>query len=175
MFAYAGVKVDPAYARLYPEQGPTSRMFANFHQRLNELFAFMNAKAKSNRHFNAEESRNLIALIEEIEDAQKILKRVGVNFMIGDGYRRVIEACRAFLSESYGSTIPDDVGRVDIAKYEPVFLLPDMEIQLPGRWKNVKLKMVGEGAFAMPIGTPIRSMAQNSRSSGLSAASTRRI
>lgn len=146
---YAGVSVHPAYSRLYPEQGPTSRMFADFHQRLNELFDFMNAKARTNRHFNADESRRLIALIDEIEDAQRILKRVGINFTIGDGYRVVIESCKAFLSESYGSPIPEGFRKIGLEKYEPVFLLPETEIRLPDRWRNVKLKMVGEGAYAI--------------------------
>lgn len=145
---YAGAEVATEYSRLYPQQGKTGRMFASFHERLNELFAFMNAKARSNQHFNADQSRSLLALIDEIEDAQKVLRRVGVNFLVADGYRQVIDGCKDFLAETYGSKIPDGFRKIDITKYEPVFLTPDTEIQLPSRWANIKLKMVGEGAFA---------------------------
>jgi tRNA A-37 threonylcarbamoyl transferase component Bud32 len=146
---YANLQIAAAYTRLYPDHGPSGRMFASFHQRLNELFSFMNIKAKSNRHYNAEESRSLIALFEEIEDARSILKRVGVNFEIAGDYMQVIEACKLFLSETYGSEIPEDFTKIVLMKYEPAFLLPETEIQLPDRWKNVKLKMVAEGAYAI--------------------------
>jgi tRNA A-37 threonylcarbamoyl transferase component Bud32 len=145
---YRGIEVDSSYTRLYPGQGATSRMFANFHERLNSLFVFMNAKARSNRHFNADGSRELIGLIDEIEDARTILKRVGVKFDVGEYYRQIIRTCKPFLMETNGSTIPDDFERINIVKYEPVFLTPDMEIQLPNRWESAQLEMVGEGAFA---------------------------
>ena len=69
---YAAVQVGPAFTRLY---GTTAvdHMFAHFHERLNKHFNFMNYKAGTNGHFNAEDSRQLIALIEEIQEAQEVL------------------------------------------------------------------------------------------------------
>ncbi|MGK5520741.1 protein kinase family protein [Micromonospora sp. URMC 107] len=145
---YASVEVDRAYSRLYPEQGLASRMFAYFHGALNDLFAFMNSKARTNRHFNADESRRLIALMEEIQDARTILRRVGMGFEVTAVYTAVLDYCKTFLSESYGSGIPDDFKRIELVKYEPVFISSETEIRLPDRWKSVKLKMVGEGAYA---------------------------
>ncbi|NMO56059.1 protein kinase family protein [Actinoplanes sp. TBRC 11911] len=146
---YAGVQVSPAYLRLYPEQAPTASVFANLHERLNALFEFMNAKARTNRHFNANESRELLAVIDEIRDCRAILRRLGLDLKVHEYYTQVISDCKAFLSESYGSEIPEDFPRIDLMRYEPVFLLPETVMHIPDRWKSVKLKMVGQGAFAI--------------------------
>lgn len=145
---YASIEVDPAYLRLYPERVAARRMFAHFHCQLNDLFAFMNSKARTNRHFNAEESRQLIALIEDIQDSQKVLQRVGMGFDVRPDYVEIIDYCKLFLAETYGSEIPEDFKKIELVKYEAIFLSSGTEIRLPDRWKNVKLKMVGEGAYA---------------------------
>lgn len=146
---YSGSKVSSDYMRLYPERASTSPIFASLHERLNALFEFMNAKARTNRHFNANESRELIALIDEIRDCRATLKFVGIELKIDEYYTGVIAACKDFLSESRGSEIPEDFRRIDLIKYEPMFLRPDADMQIPDRWKNVKLKMLGQGAFAL--------------------------
>lgn len=145
---YADVEVDASFVRLYPGEGPISRMWASFHERLNRHFDFMNYKAGVNRHFNADESRHLLTLIEEIEDAQQILKRVGTVLVVDEYYEQTMEACRRFLAESYGSTIPDEFDRIRLIKYEPVFTLPDTHIRLAHRQQSYDLKMIGEGAYA---------------------------
>jgi eukaryotic-like serine/threonine-protein kinase len=145
---YAAEQVGPAFTRLYGETA-TDRMFANFHERLNGHFAFMNYKAgASGRHFNAEDSRQLMALIEEIQEAQEVLRLVGTEFVVVDGYRAVIERCREFLVLSGGSPIPEDMPRIDVVKYEPVFLLSETVIRAPERPSNYPMRMVGSGAFA---------------------------
>ena len=75
---YADLQVDAVYTRLYADHGPSSRMFASFHQRLNDLFSFMNGKARTNRHYNADQSRSLIALFEEIES--RVTRRQSRSF-----------------------------------------------------------------------------------------------
>ena len=145
---YADVDVDGAYLRLYPDSGFIGRMCASFHQRLNQHFDFMNHKARGNRHFNAEDSRQLIYLIDEIGDAQQLLKHVAIEFAVGEYYEQVLESCSQFLVEAYGSTIPDEFERVRLVKYEPVFLLPDTHVRMANRRESYELHMIDEGAFA---------------------------
>ncbi len=104
------IEVDPKFVRLYNDLGANGRMFANFHERLNGHFDFMNRKARTNHHFNAEDGRQLIALIQEIRDAQQVLERSGMEFVVADSYRKVLEVCETFLVDSGGSPIPEDLG-----------------------------------------------------------------
>jgi tRNA A-37 threonylcarbamoyl transferase component Bud32 len=144
---YAYIEVDPAFARLYVNLGANSPMFANFHQRLNGHFDFMNRKVRVNRHFNADDSRQLIALIDEVRDAQQVLERAEMSFVISDKYREVLEECATFLVDSGGSPIPEDFQPIELVKYEPVFVMPDIQIHLPERRATVELQMIGSGSY----------------------------
>jgi serine/threonine protein kinase len=73
---------------------------------------------------------------------------VGTEFVVVDGYRAIIERCREFLVLSGGSLIPEDMPRIDVVKYEPVFSLSDMVIRAPERPTSYPMRMVGSGAFA---------------------------
>jgi eukaryotic-like serine/threonine-protein kinase len=146
---YAHAEVSPAFTRLYTEPGARGRMLANFHQRLNDSFGFLNYKAGSaGRHFNAEPSRDLITLIGEIRDAQQILTLVGNELTIDDGYREPLEECETFLLSSGGSPIPEGFGRIELVKWAPVFFLPGTQIQLREHNLTAELKMIGSGSYA---------------------------
>ena len=59
------------YLRLYEDQAPDiQKVFAYFHQQFNYLFEFLNQKNIVNKHYNADESRQLIDLIKEFEEFQ---------------------------------------------------------------------------------------------------------
>lgn len=146
---YANAEVEPEYLRLYPAGEALQRMCAGFHQRLNALFTFMNYKAGSNRHYNADESRELLALIDEIDEATEALGRVGIEFEIADPYASVIDRCRGFLRETNGSAIPEDFPRIKLAKYEAIFAFPSTRIRLRHRDRDLKLRMIGQGAHAI--------------------------
>jgi eukaryotic-like serine/threonine-protein kinase len=145
---YRRAEVSPAFTRLYPEPGAISRMFADFHQRLNGNFEFMNQKSQTNRHFNAAESRDLMAVIQEIRNAQEVMALVGRGFKLADHYLKVITSCDEFLVMSGGSPIPDDFELVRVVKYEPVFLDDERTIRAPLRLESLPLKMIGEGSYA---------------------------
>ena len=123
-------------------------MFAILHQRLDGHFDFMNHKAAINRHFNADDSRQLIDLIDEIRDAQQILKRTGIEFMVVDYYREVLEECGKFLNRSGGSAIPENFGRIELVRYERVFVVPDTRIRLQARESSPQLPRIGSGSYA---------------------------
>lgn len=123
-------------------------MCASLHQRLNDLFDFMNYKIGSNRHFNAEPSRQLISLIEEINEAREVLELGGRELVISAYYGALLNECSTFLLESGGSPIPDTLQRIKPVKYEAVFTLPDTQMRIPERHANCELKMIASGAYA---------------------------
>ena len=81
---YAAVDVVPQFVRLYRQDDPNGRMFSYFHMRLNELFGFLNSKSTSNHHYNANESRELLYLAEQIQDARDVLRLHGSELLLGD-------------------------------------------------------------------------------------------
>jgi hypothetical protein len=116
--------IDDTYLALYNTYPDDyKKLFAYFHQSVNGLFGFMNSKSKGNNHFNANESRELIGLIENIGDLLLALKNEGVVIRLDDNYDKIFKECTGFLSESYGSTIPDNFPRISIVKYSPIFSL----------------------------------------------------
>ena len=145
---YDGCDADEAFLRLYDANDPSARMFAYFHKRLNAHFDFMNQKARTNHHFNAEDSRQLLSLIGEMREAHQILRRVGADFTLDDHYQQILDACDRFLVESGGSPIPDDFSRIELIKFDSAFTSTNTEVRLPTLRTNAQLKMVASGAFA---------------------------
>lgn len=99
-------------------------------------------------HYNAHESRLLIEIIDIIRVLQASLKDTN-SFEIAREYNEIIEICRTFLSESGGSTIPEDFQRIIVIEDKPVFTLIDTTaIQVLGPVSSVNLKQIGEGSYA---------------------------
>jgi hypothetical protein len=94
-------------------------------EKLNGHFKFMNYKMNQGRHFNAEDSRQLLEVMREISSIRKSLKRVGVQVPLRDDYQSVISKCNMFLVHSGGSTIPDDMDSIEIERFEPVLFSLD--------------------------------------------------
>lgn len=116
------IEIEEVYRKLYEDYPDRYReLFAFFHQSLNNLFEFMNHKMRTNRHYNADESRSLISVIDSIESLTRSLYQVHVDIHINKNYGKAIESCKGFLSESGGSTIPDSLHIIHIERYTPVF------------------------------------------------------
>lgn len=124
-------------------------LFAMLHQEFNRLFKFMYSKAKTNNHYNALESRELLKYIELFHDMKYILKGTGNNFKIDEKYQELINSSEKFLQESGGSSIPPDIPKITLTEYEPIFDFDD-SIKV----KNIKndskytLRLIGEGSYA---------------------------
>ncbi len=140
---------EPSIARLYDVTNSVGRAMASFHTQLNSLFDFMNTKAKVNGHYNANESRELLDLIERIKSTQAGLKQIGITLEIRDDYQRVLDEVTQFLGRSGGSPIPESFAGIAVVEYEPVFTSSETEIQLTDTRQRVQPKMVGEGAYAI--------------------------
>lgn len=144
---FEGQAAAPAFDRLYddPEFG---HMFAVLHRRLNKHFDDINGRAKTTHHYWAENSRDLLALIEEVNQLRHDLRRAGIEVVLSDRYQQALEKCEPWLSPSGGSQVPEDFEQIDVVAYEAVFTRPSTTVQLRKQQAPVDLKMVGEGSYA---------------------------
>ncbi|WP_142646306.1 MULTISPECIES: protein kinase family protein [Enterococcus] len=124
--------------------------FAVFQNQFNALFSFLNEKAKSNNHFNADPSRDLIILIDKYEEFEHALSRTDYAFKMIDNYVNTIRFIQPHLSNSGGSTIPEDYQLLNIVKYEPIIYFEKrIEIVKENTSLYSSLKLVNSGSYAM--------------------------
>ncbi len=145
---YAELADSPAFARLYEDDPEFGHMFSVLHQRLNEHFDGINDRTLSTHHYWADNSRDLLALIRELNDDLYELKRAGVEVRLADSYREALERCQPWLARSGGSTVPADFEPINVVRYEPVFNRASDTIKLTKQPDSLKLSMVGEGSYA---------------------------
>lgn len=145
---YEEVPSAAAFDRLYQDDVELGHMFSVLHKRLNEHFNGINDRARSTRHYWAEPSRELIALIDDINADLYDLKRAGIDVTFDPTYQEALERCEPWLSPSGGSAVPDDFEQIKIAKFEQVFTRRADSIPLADRSQKVQLTMAGEGSYA---------------------------
>ncbi|ROO90888.1 protein kinase-like protein [Actinocorallia herbida] len=145
---YANESVSKEFLRLYTDEGRFGRIFAGLHEKLNEHFIAINGRAKSGRHYWADNSRALIALIDELSETLSILRRAGFNILFIDYYDAVIRRCKPWLAMTHGSEIPEGFEYIEIFRYEPVFSQPETAIAIKKQRTTAKLQLIGEGSYA---------------------------
>jgi len=144
---YAERPDTPEFSRLYEDE-EFGHMFAVLHQALNAHFSSINGRAKTTHHYWAEDSRQLLTLIDEINGDLYNLKRAGIEVALSDPYRQAIARCEPWLVPSGGSHVPDDFEQIEVVKYEPVFSETSSRLKLSKQSQPVELHMVGEGSYA---------------------------
>lgn len=144
---YDAVPSSRAFDRLYddPDWG---HMFAVLHKGLNEHFAAINGRAVTTRHYWADNSRDMLALMKDIETDLHTLKRAGVEVELAEAYEDALDRCRPWLTVSGGSPVPEGFEPIDVVSYEPVFSHATKSVKLKKHQEPVELKMVGSGSFA---------------------------
>ena len=142
--------VDSTYLKLYRGEQVLPHAFAYIHAGLDTEFKHMNYKARGGRagHFNADNSRNLLDLIDLLAEARTILNKAGHSLTMASEYQRVIESAPAWLVDSGGSPIPEGFTPVEVESYAPVLSLGDEAVTVSDS-RTVKLTPIGEGAFAL--------------------------
>lgn len=145
---YATQDASQAFLRLYDDRD-FGQMFAVLHERLNQHFESINDRARSTHHYWADNSRDFIRLINEVEQEIQDLKHVGIEVALDDRYKQALKRCAPWLSSSGGSKIPEDFEQITVVKYEPVFIRPEMTAALKKRLAAVSLKMEGRGSYAI--------------------------
>lgn len=130
--------------------GDLKDIFAILHSQLNDLFSFMNDRNNPGfgGHFNAEPSRELLDIYEQIRLIQATLKDE-FPFDIDAGYAETLKTCRGFLSKYGGSRIPVNFPIINIVEGKPIFSLANSTaVQGPTGNSSVKLQLIGEGSYA---------------------------
>ena len=84
-------------------------LFSYLHYQINQSFDFMNYKISTNHHYNAENSRELISIIDLYEKLHNALKDSKYAFKLDNEYLEIIDVCNTFLEGSGGSAIPDNL------------------------------------------------------------------
>jgi hypothetical protein len=136
------------FDRLYQDDTEFGHMFSVLHKQLNRHFASINERPRTNKHYWAEPSRELLDLIDDIDNDLHTLKRVGVEVEFDQRYQDAIERCQPWLSYSGGSPVPDDFVQIEIVTYEPIFITQRSAVVLANQTERAPLKMVGEGSYA---------------------------
>jgi hypothetical protein len=145
---YAEKPASEIFSRLYADDAQFGHVFASLHERLNQHFDSINGRAKSTKHYWADASRDMLTLIDELDDTLAVLKAADFELVFTTEYRATIERCKPWLSMSYGSTVPEDFEQIRLIKFEPVFIRPETTVRLKKRQSALQLKMVGEGSYA---------------------------
>lgn len=142
-------KAVPPYINVYEDYDNNIKdIFIYLHQKLDELFSFMNAKFGSNGHYNADASRKLKNIIDVFYDLQYKLKNTQLAFNIDDNYLKQIKYCNDFLVMSGGSAIPEDYNIFNIEKYKAIFLIDNTITIKKEQNMNCSLKLIGQGSYA---------------------------
>lgn len=126
MFNYDPYKFDNIIATVYDNSPDDfTLIFICLHDKLNKSLDFMRKKASVNNHYNANDSRELITLINDIFSLQSNLSKLGVDFEIRKDYSNWMLNCLEFLEQSGGSTIPENLEIPNSERYEPIFSIKD--------------------------------------------------
>lgn len=137
----------PFYAEIANDN--IAYLFAYYHYKFNSLFQFMNYKlSANNHHYNADESRELIRIIDDLESLISTLKATKYNFSIDTTYLEIIDATKIFLAGSGGSPIPDDFKKISIIEAKPIFIMNSI---ITVENKKFGLKLIGEGSYAQVL------------------------
>jgi len=119
-------KYLPFYKDIYSDD--LSYIFAYFHYKFNSLFQFMNEKININNHYNADESRELIALIDNEKQIFKELQNSKYSFSIKENYIKIMSYCSQFLESSGGSHIPEEMEKINIIESSPIFCMTNKSV-----------------------------------------------
>jgi tRNA A-37 threonylcarbamoyl transferase component Bud32 len=140
--------VPDAFTRLYTDDERFGLVFASLHWRLNDHFDAINDRARSSHYYWADNSRELIALLDELAETIGTLRQTGFDVSFREDYDDAVKRCKPWLASIRGSTVPEDFKPIEIVKYEPVFTRPETTVKLQKRSTPVNLQLIGEGSYA---------------------------
>ncbi|KAB2397465.1 MULTISPECIES: protein kinase domain-containing protein [Bacillus cereus group] len=127
---------------------PLKQFFSLFHFQFNSLLKYMNSRI-SYGHYTADESRELIYLIDELETVQSNLKDSEFTFDFVPYYKERLQECSRFLRGSGGSPIPSDFQKINIIEVEPIFHMQStISIKRSAKKALFPTKLIGRGSYA---------------------------
>ena len=123
-------------------------LFSSLHANLNKLIKKMNTRIPGG-HFWAQESRELIWIIEIIYELKSNLENTQYAFNIDKYYHQFFTQSMSFLRDSGGSQIPDNFEKVTLYCIKPIFIPQQHLNTLIGRsFSQFSLTLIGEGSYA---------------------------
>jgi len=72
---YNEMRASEAFTRLYVDDEQFGHVFAILHERLNGHFDAINGRAQSTKHYWADSSRDMLGLIEELNEPGRARRR----------------------------------------------------------------------------------------------------
>jgi len=80
-----------------------------------------------------------------------VLKDSIYSFMIDNEYKKMIELSSTFAVETNGSAILDNLIKIQLLEYEPIFTLAHVvNVLIKSANKSYQLKLIGGGSYAQP-------------------------
>ncbi|KMQ12770.1 protein kinase domain-containing protein [Bacillus mycoides] len=127
---------------------PLREIFSIFHTEINGLLKHMNNRLNSG-HYTAQESRDLLYLIDELRDIQENTMNSNMQFSISSGYDVRITECEDFLQQSLGSEIPSTIKKMRIIETIPIFQLDSgASIERAAEKFLFPTQVIGKGSYA---------------------------
>ncbi len=147
-------EINKEFSNLYAsvEKVPLKEIFETAHHEVNRLCRRMNERLPTGEysaHYWAEESRDLLSVIEIIFDLYNNLKDTKYAFEIEEYYKSLFCECRDFLSNSGGSEIPPNREKIVLYYVDPLFSMVDeVQVSTPESEFHAELKLIGCGSYA---------------------------
>ena len=147
-------EINYEYIEFYKafEHEKLREILSTLHYELISLFTSMNSRLPTNdfgAHFWADESRELIYVIDIIFGLVKKLKETPFAFEIDEYYLKLLLNCRTFLRSSGGSSLPPNMDKVELYFTIPIFNPANNIIISHEQHKSsFDLKLIGEGSYA---------------------------
>jgi len=163
MFSESGLSYLDDYYDLYdfvPNED-LRKLLAAYHTHLNNWFTVMNSDIRKeydeddNLHFiggyfHAQDSRDYLMLIEQIEQLKSRLSATEYAFTLcNEAYMERIRQCRRFVVKSGGSTIPEGFPTIEIEILNPIFQMSkSISILQDKKTLYANLESIGKGSYA---------------------------
>lgn len=135
-------------------------VFASYHTQLNNCFSTINEDIQKEYdsqgnpvykggYYHAQDSRDCLTIIDEIEYLRATLKGTCFSFKLCDYYEKIINNCKQFVMKVRGSTIPEGFSPIDIIELKPIFQIQN-SISIEHKQQEIRqnLKLIGEGSYA---------------------------
>lgn len=149
------MQLTDEFAEFYDpfERSDLILILSTLHSFLINLFKCMNGRLPTKNivaHFWADPSRELIDTIDKIETLQRRLKNSKYAFDIEEYNQGIISKCNEFLSSSGGSTIPENMEKIELYYKAPIFIKSNtVKIEHPNKNSINNLIPLGEGSYAL--------------------------
>lgn len=121
-------EIDDNYMKLYDAFQPVSsgldmmdNLFACFHYSLFQLIGELNHRIRSNKYFRAQDSRDLIEVIDDIFALQKELQGTCYYFKIKKECYFFLRTILPCLQSSNGTQLPVEIKPYQLSRYDRIF------------------------------------------------------